>query len=111
LFSSSRSRLYLRQLSFCFCRGVVIAIVVVRSIVFFVLIVESYSSPTLLHHARSIIRSFRRHVHACVFVVVVLDNTSSWLLFTFVRGSKYVVLEWHRYYFLVWISIYIRQRK
>ena len=58
----------------------------------FVLIVESYSLPTRLHHVRSIIRSFcLRVVRACVSVVVVVNNASSWFLFTFVRVSKYVV--------------------
>jgi hypothetical protein len=49
LFSSTR-RLYLCQLLFCFGHGVGVAMIVaVRSIVVFVLIVESYSSPTRLH--------------------------------------------------------------
>jgi len=89
LFSSSR-RLYLRQLLLCFCHGVIVAMIVaVRSIVVFVLIVESYSSRTRLHHVRSIVRSFcPLHTQTCVrFVVVVVDNTSSWCLFTFVRVS------------------------
>jgi hypothetical protein len=52
---------------------------------------ESYSLPTRLHHVQSIIRSFGLRVRACVSVVVVVDNTSSLFLFTFVRVSKYVV--------------------
>ena len=92
LFGVCRRRLYLRQLSFCFRRGVVVAIVAVRSIVVFVLVIKLYSSPaTRLHHVRSIIRSLCLHLRACVFVVVIVDNTSSWFLFTFVRVSKYVV--------------------
>jgi hypothetical protein len=57
----------------------------------FVLIVELYSLPTCLHHVRSIIRSCRLRVRACVFVVVVVDNTSSLFLFTFIRVIQYVV--------------------
>ena len=58
----------------------------------FVLIVESYVSHTRLHHIRSIIRSFCLHVRACVFVVVVVDSSSSWFLFPFVRVSEYVAV-------------------
>ncbi len=68
LFFSLSRRLYLRQLLFCFCHGVVVAMIVaVRSIVVFVLIVKSYLSPTRQHHVRLIMRSFRPlYTQTCV---------------------------------------------